>query len=249
MLVDEGSELLPNNDDEATVEAEVNKDIQQDANMDRMGESPQLKKDASDWEKKTVAAIAAMSKTQGKATAENDQLSKKFAQDIHQAEKVVKGPKVKKVQELKIDQEADAALANPNAAKELKAQAEQAERDMATSFIPVSLIQEPDDLGEDDLSANVKLTSGSESKIMKAINDQIGEQVSAKLGQLPNTVEPELMQRFEQDKEDASKFLMQSKHKSKAAEAKEEARKKVEAELKSASVSLGEAKNAEDNKD
>merc|ERR1712159_289181 len=68
-LLDEASGLMPNGDDEATVEAEVDKDIQADVDKDDMGESTKLSKGATDWEKNTVAAINGMSDSEIKNEA------------------------------------------------------------------------------------------------------------------------------------------------------------------------------------
>merc|ERR1711937_1092970 len=196
-LLDEVSGLMPNGDDEATVEAEVDKDIQADVDKDDMGESTKLSKGATDWEKKTVAAINGMSDSEIKKNeaAPQDKLSAQFAADVANAEKVMKAPKAKKSEKLKIEQEANAALDNPAAKKELKKLAAKAELDISSVVIPDSLIQkaEQDNLGEDNLNDNLKLVSGSDAEIMKQINEQIGQSVSAQLG------------------EGASKFLMNQK--------------------------------------
>merc|ERR1711988_751403 len=67
-LLDEASSLMPNGDDEATVEAEVDKDIQADVDKDDMGEPTKLSKGATDWEKNTVAAIMACRTQRSKRT-------------------------------------------------------------------------------------------------------------------------------------------------------------------------------------
>merc|ERR1711907_348385 len=147
-LLDEVSGLMPNGDDEATVEAEVDKDIQADVDKDDMGESTKLSKGATDWEKNTVAAISGMSDSEIKKNeaAPQDKLSAQFAADV-----------------------ANAELDNPAAKKELKKLAAKAELDISSVVIPDSLIQkaEQDNLGEDDLDDNLKLVSGSDADIMK----------------------------------------------------------------------------------
>merc|ERR1711907_540965 len=219
-LLDEASGLMPNGDDEATVEAEVDKDIQADVDKDDMGESTKLSKGATDWEKNTVAAINGMSDSEIKKNeaAPQDKLSAQFAADVANAEKVMKAPKAKKSEKLKIEQEANAALDNPAAKKELKKLAAKAELDISSVVIPDSLIQkaEQDNLGEDDLDDNLKLVSGSDADIMKQINEQIGQSVSAQLGESvsktkADTSQPQLMNKFEQDAQEASKFLMNQK--------------------------------------
>merc|ERR1719247_3038918 len=121
-LLDEASGLMPNGDDEATVEAEVDKDIQSDVNKDDVGESTKLSKGATDWEKNTVAAINGMSDSEIKKNeaAPQDKISAQFAADVANAEKVMKAPKAKKSEKLKIEQEANAALDNPTAKKSEK---------------------------------------------------------------------------------------------------------------------------------
>jgi len=251
-LLDEASGLMPSSDDEATVEAEVDKDIEADVRMNDMGEAPKLGKDSDDWEKKTVAAINGMSSSEIKKSeaAPQDKLSAQFASDVATAQKVMSGPKAKKTKQLKIDEEANAALANPKAAKELKSMAAKAELEISSMVIPNALIQEgkdEDDLGEDDLEDNLKLVSGSDADIMKEINEQIGAKVSTQLGESvsktkSDTSKPGLMNKFEQDTQEASKFLMNKDkfaHMSKAA-----ARAQVKKDLASAQHELGEAQGA-----
>merc|ERR1719502_520278 len=214
-LLDEASGLMPNGDDEATVEAEVDKDIQADVDKDDMGESTKLSKGATDWEKNTVAAINGMSDSEIKKNeaAPQDKLSAQFAADVANAEKVMKAPKAKKSEKLKIEQEANAALDNPAAKKELKKLAAKAELDISSVVIPDSLIQKAE---QDNLGDNLKLVSGSDADIMKQINEQIGQSVSAQLGEgvsktKADTSQPQLMNKFEQDAQEASKFLMSQK--------------------------------------
>jgi len=246
-LLDEASGLMPNGDDEATVEAEVDKDIQADVDKDDMGESTKLSKGATDWEKKTVAAINGMSDSEIKKNeaAPQDKLSAQFAADVANAEKVMKAPKAKKSEKLKIEQEANAALDNPAAKKELKKLAAKAELDISSVVIPDSLIQkaEQDNLGEDDLDDNLKLVSGSDADIMKQINEQIGQSVSAQLGEgvsktKADTSQPQLMNKFEQDAQEASKFLMNQK---KGNMSKSTAKAQIKADLANAQHALGEA--------
>merc|ERR1712224_496250 len=225
-LLDEASGLMPNGDDEATVEAEVDKDIQADVDKDDMGESTKLSKGATDWEKNTVAAINGMSDSEIKKNeaAPQDKLSAQFAADVANAEKVMKAPKAK---------------------KELKKLAAKAELDISSVVIPDSLIQkaEQDDLGEDDLDDNLKLVSGSDADIMKQINEQIGQSVSAQLGEgvsktKADTSQPQLMNKFEQDAQEASKFLMNQK---KGNMSKSTAKAQIKADLANAQHALGEA--------
>jgi len=246
-LLDEASGLMPNGDDEATVEAEVDKDIQADVDKDDMGESTKLSKGATDWEKNTVAAINGMSDSEIKKNeaAPQDKLSAQFAADVANAEKVMKAPKAKKSEKLKIEQEANAALDNPAAKKELKKLAAKAELDISSVVIPDSLIQkaEQDNLGEDDLDDNLKLVSGSDADIMKQINEQIGQSVSAQLGEgvsktKADTSQPQLMNKFEQDAQEASKFLMNQK---KGNMSKSTAKAQIKADLANAQHALGEA--------
>jgi len=246
-LLDEVSGLMPNGDDEATVEAEVDKDIQADVDKDDMGESTKLSKGATDWEKNTVAAINGMSDSEIKKNeaAPQDKLSAQFAADVANAEKVMKAPKAKKSEKLKIEQEANAALDNPAAKKELKKLAAKAELDISSVVIPDSLIQkaEQDNLGEDDLDDNLKLVSGSDADIMKQINEQIGQSVSAQLGEgvsktKADTSQPQLMNKFEQDAQEASKFLMNQK---KGNMSKSTAKAQIKADLANAQHALGEA--------
>jgi len=157
----------------------------------------------------------------------------------------MKAPKAKKSEKLKIEQEANAALDNPAAKKELKKLAAKAELDISSVVIPDSLIQkaEQDNLGEDDLDDNLKLVSGSDADIMKQINEQIGQSVSAQLGEgvsktKADTSQPQLMNKFEQDAQEASKFLMNQK---KGNMSKSTAKAQIKADLANAQHALGEA--------
>merc|ERR1719421_664895 len=126
--------LFSNDDDQHTVEAEVNEAIQHDVNMDSLndiGESMQLGAGATDWEKKAAADINAMSRS-GIAKAqlgEDDTLTAKFQKDIKEAQARLATPKKKVSMESEIEQEADKALKDPTKAKALRAEAEKAELD------------------------------------------------------------------------------------------------------------------------
>lgn len=252
LQLDSASGLLPNADDEATVDAEVNQAIQRDVNMDTMaklGEAPKISKNANHWEKNTMAQINAMSASEvAKAKSSTpDKLSSQFAADIQKAKKVMNVPHAKKSKKRMIDQEVHNALTSPKSAKQLSKLAEQAEMDFH-AVSPVALLQEEDqsdDIGEDEVEDdNLRLMSGSNADIMKQINAQIGNMVTSKLGSMPiDTSETANLDKFEKDRQGAAEFL-QSKPLD-----KEAAKKKIEEELKAAQKDLGESKAKNDDAD
>jgi len=187
MLQESGGGLLPKADDAATVEAEVNQAIQQDVNMgtaEKLGEAPKLGARASTWEKRAMAQINAMSASEidKSRTAAPDKLSAKFAADVKQASKVLHQPVAKKTKKSMIRDEVAKALASPKQAQKLKQAARQAELDFAN--IPVALVQEQEEpnIGEDAEDDSLHLMDGSDSDVMKAINQQIGTMANDKLG-------------------------------------------------------------------
>merc|ERR1712196_136228 len=86
----------------------------------------------------------------------------------------------------------------------------------AATDIPISLLQTPEDVqdigedvDEDDVEGeNLHLVSGSDDDVMKTINQQIGEAVSAKLGAIPaDTSQQAMLDKLEKDKQEASQEL------------------------------------------
>jgi len=249
--------LFSNDDDQHTVEAEVNEAIQHDVNMDSLndiGESMQLGAGATDWEKKAAADINAMSRT-GIAKAqlgEDDTLTAKFQKDIKEAQARLATPKKKVSMESEIEQEADKALKDPTKAKALRAEAEKAELDLETntaglgvaSFIQESTNtddDEDDDLGEDDDDEQFQLMGGSDEDVSKAINDAISQKVNLQLGSIPvNTGDDDVMKQFEEDKVEAQKFLDQ-----KAKAKKDKANAEIQKQLKEAQAALTQSQAEE----
>merc|ERR1719305_729923 len=72
----------------------------------------------------------------------------------------------------------------------------------------MSLLQEGPEDGADDLGESEFALMGG-SDVAKAINDQINGQVSNQLGQIPtDTGNVNVLQKFEQDQQQASEFVM-----------------------------------------
>merc|ERR1719409_187921 len=246
-MLEESDGLLPKADDEATIDAEVNQAIQQDVNMDttaKLGEVPKLGEGATTWEKKAMAQINSMSSSEIAKTkqAAPSKLDSKFAADIANAEKVMHKPGAKKTKKSMINSAVKKALANPKQAAQLKKAARQAELDFVNPVALVEEKEEPNDIGEDEVEDDhLKLLSGSDSDVMKSINEQIGTMVSDQLGTMPaDTSAAATLDKLEKDKQQASQFL---DDKAKSDQAKADAKKKVEEELKSASEDLGESQN------
>jgi len=253
-MLEESDGLLPKADDEATINAEVNQAIQQDVNMDgtaKLGEIPKLGEGANSWEKKAMAQINSMSSSEIAKTkqAAPSKLDSKFAADIANAEKVMHKPGAKKTKKSMINSAVKKALANPKQAAKLKEAARQAEMDFVNPVALVEEKEEPNDIGEDEVDDDhLALMSGDDSDVMKSINEQIGTMVSDKLGNMPaDTAAAATLDKFEKDKQMASEFLAD---KAKRDQAKADAKKKVEEELKSAQQDLGESqhKKATDSK-
>ena len=121
-----------------------------------------------------------------------------------------------KAKKSEIEMAADKALADPAEHKALREAGEKAELDYNT-MIPsaMSLLQEGPEDGADDLGeSEFALMGGSDNDVAKAINDQINGQVSNQLGQIPtDTGDVDVLQKFEQDQQQASEFVMaQEKH-------------------------------------
>merc|ERR1711968_301650 len=234
--------LFSNDDDQHTVEAEVNEAIQHDVNMDSLndiGESMQLGAGATDWEKKAAADINAMSRS-GIAKAqlgEDDTLTAKFQKDIKEAQARLATPKKKVSMESEIEQEADEALKDPTKAKALKAEAEKAELDLETNTAGLgvaSFIQESTNTDDDDDEEQFQLMGGSDEDVSKAINDAISQKVNLQLGPIPvNTGDDDVMKQFEEDKVEAQKFLDQ-----RAKAEKDKANAQIQKQLKEAQAAL-----------
>jgi len=238
--------LFPQGDDQATVTAEVNEAIQHDVNMDDIGEAPEIGDHATDWEKKAAADINAMSRG---AIAEvnakvDDPITDKFQRDADEAKKIIAGPKKKATTESEIEREADEALKDPSNAKKLKQDAEKAEVDLESGFIPtpVEFIDEgsdqDDDLGEDDDDSQFALLGGSEADVAKAITAQITQKVNLQLGNMPDSSEDTAaLQTFEEDKAEAEKFLAMKQK-------KRDANKKIMEEMAAAQKELNQSKES-----
>lgn len=225
MQLEERTGLFPSNDDESTVTAEVDAAIQRDVNLaglhEDIGESMNLGKDASAWEKQTAADINAMSRgaiSKIHADEDSDALTQKFAADVKEAKARLAKPKKTASKESQIEHQADEALKDPQVAAQLKKDAEKAEVDLESALpsAPLEFFQEDsgsDELGEDDededgAGAGMQLMSGSQADVEKAINAQITEQVNQQIGSIPtNTGDADSMKKFEQDKIQAEKFL------------------------------------------
>lgn len=263
-LIQESSGMFPSGDDESTVSAEINEAIQHDVNMDAvndmgndMGLGESLKSGATSWEKKAAAAINAMSRTELAKVqpVQDDALTAKFDMDIKQAKVAMAGPEKKVTTESKIEQEADEALKDPKSADKLRKEAAQAEMDMASGIgiiTPTAFIQEgaskdtdTEDIGEsdddfegddEDEDDGMALMGGSDADVAKAINAQISQSVNSQLGSIPSVAEDgAALQKFEEDKMDAAKFL---EEKSKAKQDKKDANEEIKKKLAEAMASL-----------
>jgi hypothetical protein len=245
-LLDIANGMLPQSDDESTVEAEVSEAIQHDVDMN-VGESRAHEAKGNAWERKTVEAIDQMSSKEISQTntASDDKLTAKLEADVKQAKAALAGPQKKKEEKLEVDKEAAQAMKDPKQAKKLRAAATQAELEMQATSLPVTLIDESsqgDDLGEDDFGAdNLRLMDGSDSDIMKAIEQQIGSEVSKQIGKVPaNTMDTATLKQLEQDKTNAEKFLDQKQKEDKAAAAA-----KIKAQLEAAQEEMAKAQDAD----
>jgi len=241
--------LIPDSDDESTVEAEVNAAISHDVNLDSMGQDvgESMDEHASSWEKKAAADINVMSRDALKRVhvAENDPVVDKFQQDIQAAKMAIATPKQRKVStETDLEREADEALKDPKKAKELEEESAQAEMDLAG---PMSFLEEDEDVDftddEDDVDG-LALMGGSDADVEKAIMGQITNKVNTQLGSMPvNTGTTEDLAKFTQDKAEAAQFI--SSH-DPAAQAKVEAQMKIKEELKQAQAALSTSQAEEE---
>merc|ERR1711998_199729 len=245
-LLDAANGMLPQSDDESTVEAEVSEAIQHDVDMN-VGESRAHEAKGNAWERKAVEAIDQMSSKEISQTntASDDKLTAKLEADVKQAKAALAGPQKKKEEKLEVDKEAAQAMKDPKQAKKLRAAATQAELEMQATSLPVTLIDESsqgDDLGEDDFGAdNLRLMDGSDSDIMKAIEQQIGSEVSKQIGKVPaNTMDTATLKQLQQDKTNAEKFLDQKQKEDKAAAAA-----KIKAQLEAAQEEMAKAQDAD----
>jgi len=246
-LLDAANGMLPRSDDESTVEAEVSEAIQHDVDMN-VGESRAHEAKGNAWERKTVEAINQMSSHEisQTRTASDDKLTAKLEADVKQAKAALAGPQKRREEKLEVDKEAAQAMKDPKQAKKLRATATQAELEMQATSLPVTLIDESskgDDLGEDDFGAdNLRLMDGSDSVIMKAIEQQIGSEMSKQIGKVPqaNTVDTATLKKLEQDKTNAEIFLEQKQKDAKAAAAA-----KIKAQLEAAQEEMAKAQDAD----
>ena len=99
-----------------------------------------------------------------------------FKADVANAKNAIKSPMKRAADKTEVEKEADAALADPKAAAELKAEGEKAELAMQESLPgAMSLLQEaPEDNADEDLGESdeeFSLMSGSDDDVAKQIND------------------------------------------------------------------------------
>jgi len=213
--------------DEETVEAEINMAINKRMKgIGDLGESDTRELHQSNSAEDALAAIDRMSKTEMELVKKPavDPLLAKFEADSMGMPGVAveknKSQNGKNGNSL-IDMNAAAnlakkALADPKLAKELES--------TATNFFlnaeAVSLLQEEEsqaegnaaELGEDDsdddFGVGIALTSGSDQDVETTINDAITEQMSNQMGKVPvdeqGTVSTDLLQKLEQDKDEAT---------------------------------------------
>lgn len=214
--------MFSSDDDEATLTAELDKAIgrvQMGMSANDLGDSASVEDSAgaTDWGKKAANEIENMSKSEMAEIGSvagisgDDKLLSQFKKDVEDAKARQGKPAKLKAKKSEIEMAADKALADPAEHKALRAAGEKAELDYNT-MIPsaMSLLQEGPEDGADDLGeSEFALMGGSDNDVAKAINDQINGQVSNQLGQIPtDTGNVDVLQKFEQDQQQASEFVM-----------------------------------------
>merc|ERR1719353_1044057 len=219
--------MFSSDDDEATLTAELDKAIgrvQMGMSANDLGDSASVEGSAgaTDWGKKAANEIENMSKSEMAEIGSvagisgDDKLLSQFKKDVEDAKAHQGKPAKLKAKKSEIEMAADKALADPAEHKALREAGEKAELDYNT-MIPsaTSLLQEGPEDGADDLGeSEFALMGGNDNDVAKAINEQINGQVSNQLGQIPtDTGSVDVLQKFEQDQQQASEFVMaQDKH-------------------------------------
>jgi len=254
-LANEEAQLVPDGDDQKTAEAEVNAAIEHNIDMSNLsgakGLGEVLKGDGgkSSWAKDTLASINKMSVSEMKAVVPTgeDKNVKQFEADAKAAKAVMaKANKMeagkKKVSKKKHEKKMSAAQM-----KKLKAAGEQAEMNLASPVLPVSLLETDfNDIGEDETDmAGMHLEGGSDAEVQKEINAAIGQQAAQQLGE--SKVDPAMesnLKKFEQDKVEASRLVETN-----PVSAKEVARSKAKEQVAAAMKALKAAKQADEDAD
>merc|ERR1711871_1846388 len=238
--------MFDDNDDDATVMAEMSKAIgrvQMGMSPNDLGESATVDEAGeTDWAKRAKNEIDSMSQSEMAMVPKigDDRLVDQFKADVANAKNAIKSPMKRAADKTEVEKEADAALADPKAAAELKAEGEKAELAMQESLPgAMSLLQEaPEDNADEDLGESdeeFSLMSGSDDDVAKQINDQISSQVANQLGSIDTeTGSEDVLEKFEKDKAQAAEFV--------EAKAAEDAKKK---KAKAAAMkALAEAREA-----
>merc|ERR1712159_626493 len=230
--------MFDDNDDDATLMAEMNKAIgrvQMGMSPDDLGESATVDEAGeTDWGKRAKNEIDSMSRSEMAMVPKigDDRLIDQFKADVANAKNAIKSPMKRQREKAEVEKEAAAALADPKAEAELKAEGEKAELAMQESLPgAMSLLQEaPEDNADEDLGESdeeFSLMSGSDDDVAKQINDQLSS-IDTETGS------EDVLEKFEKDKAQASQFV--------EAKAAEDAKKK---KAKAAALkALAEAREA-----